>query len=192
MAARNPEPVTLRRGSVRLEPLAFSHVEGLFAATGDDDVWRWLSHRRPTSVAEMNDVVSSSLAMASRMPFAIVVDDVVVGSTSYYDIDVANERLEIGYTFLGKPWWRTQVNTTCKLLLLDHAFDDLGMGRVALRTDHRNERSQAAISRLGATREGVLRRHVRRPDGSFRDSVYYSILRDEWSLLRNPLIARLD
>jgi RimJ/RimL family protein N-acetyltransferase len=190
--ARFPEPVTLQRGPVRLEPLALSHAEGLFEATPDDEVWRWLSHSRPLSVAEMESVVAASLAMGSRFAFAIVVDGVVAGSTSYYDIDVPNERLEIGYTFLGKSWWRTRVNTTCKVLLLDHAFDDLGMGRVALRTDHRNERSQAAISRLGATREGVLRRHVKRPDGSFRDSVYYSILRDEWPLLRIPLMERLD
>jgi RimJ/RimL family protein N-acetyltransferase len=115
-----------------------------------------------------------------------------VGSTRFGDIDVPSERVEIGWTWLAPSRWRTPINTEAKLLQLAHAFDELGAGRVALKTDLRNARSQAAIERLGATREGVLRRHMRLADGFIRDTVYYSILRDEWPPIRDRLTARLE
>lgn len=115
----------------------------------------------------------------------------MAGWTSYLDIVPAHERIEIGGTAYGLAWQRTAVNTECKLLLLGHAFDDLGYGRVALKTDGSNERSLRAIERLGAVREGVLRRHRRRPDGTWRDTVYYSIRREEWPAVRDRLVARL-
>lgn len=108
------------------------------------------------------------------------------------DIDVVNERLEIGSTWYGRAHWRSAVNTETKLLLITHAFEELGMGRVQLKTDHLNVRSQEAIARLGARREGVLRRHRRRPDGTWRDTVYFSLLADEWPEARARLEARLD
>jgi RimJ/RimL family protein N-acetyltransferase len=114
----------------------------------------------------------------------------VVGTTSLGDVDVDNERIHLGWTLYGSRWWGTQVNPECKLLLLGHAFD-LGFGRVKIQTDAVNQRSQAAIARLGATREGVLRRHTRRADGTFRDTVVFSVLRDEWPQVRAGLEARL-
>ena len=115
----------------------------------------------------------------------------VVGTTSLGDIDVTNERAHLGWTMYGSRWWGTAVNPECKLLLLGHAFD-CGFGRVKLQTDAVNVRSQAAISRLGATREGVLRRHTRREDGTYRDTVVFSILADEWPQVRAGLERRLE
>jgi RimJ/RimL family protein N-acetyltransferase len=115
----------------------------------------------------------------------------VVGTTSLGDVDLVNERAHVGWTAYGPPWWGTAVNPECKLLLLAHAFDDCGLGRVKIQTDRINQRSQAAIARLGATREGVLRRHMRRADGSFRDTVVFSVITDEWPQVRAGLEARL-
>jgi RimJ/RimL family protein N-acetyltransferase len=114
-----------------------------------------------------------------------------VGSTRFGDIDVPSERVEIGWTWLAPSRWRSAVNSEAKLLQLTYAFDELGAGRVALKTDGRNERSQAAIERLGGVREGTLRRHMRMPDGFIRDTVYYSILAGEWPPIRDRLRARL-
>ena len=115
----------------------------------------------------------------------------VVGTTSLGDVDLTNERAHLGWTMYGSRWWGTQVNPETKLLLLAHAFEDCGFGRVKIQTDAANERSQRAIARLGATREGVLRRHTRRFDGTFRDTVVFSILRDEWPGVRTGLERRL-
>ena len=115
----------------------------------------------------------------------------VVGTSSLGEWDLTNERVHLGWTAYGPRWWGTVVNAECKLLLLGHAFDDCGFGRVKIQTDAMNARSQAAISRLGATREGLLRRHSRRPDGTYRDTVVFSVLRDEWPAVRAGLLARL-
>jgi RimJ/RimL family protein N-acetyltransferase len=115
----------------------------------------------------------------------------VVGTTSLGDWDLINERAHIGWTAYGPAWWGGNVNAECKLLMLGHAFEDCQFGRVKLQTDALNERSQAAIARLGATREGVLRRHQKRADGTFRDTVVYSVLREEWPDVRAALLARL-
>lgn len=127
------------------------------------------------------------------VPFAVIhrASGRAVGWTTYLDVDVPNERLEIGWTWYGRAHWRSAVNTESKLLLLAHAFEELGMGRVQLKTDRLNERSQAAISRLGARREGLLRRHRRRHDGSWRDTVYFSLLAEEWPEAKARLGARL-
>jgi len=116
----------------------------------------------------------------------------VVGTSSLGDWDLINERVHLGWTAYRPRWWGTAVNAECKLLLLGHAFDSCGFGRVKLQTDALNTRSQAAISRLGASREGVLRRHMRRADGTFRDTVVFSVLRDEWPDVRANLLGRLE
>jgi N-acetyltransferase len=191
-----PGAVTLQGAHVRLEPLQLDHCEGLAAATaGDEEVWRWLP-AFPADEPELRAVVEAALAdrdTGVRYPFAILEGATgrVVGSSSYLDIDVANERIEIGWTWLSRSVWRSAVNTAAKLLLLEHAFEELGYERVALKTHHLNERSQAAIARLGAVREGTLRHHMRHRDGSWRDSVYYSILSAEWPEVRDRLRSML-
>lgn len=182
MSATRPLPVTLTGDHVRVEPLALRHLDDLFAAGGDDDeVWRWLGPT-PRTPQELETKLAALLADASCVPFAVIhlASGRAAGWTTYLDIDVEHERLEIGSTWYGRAHWRSAVNTETKLLLLTHAFEELGMGRVQLKTDHLNERSQKAIARLGARHEGVLRRHRRRPDGTWRDTVYFSLLADEW------------
>ncbi|MEU5820929.1 GNAT family protein [Streptomyces sp. NPDC047803] len=194
MPATSPLPVILTGRHVRVEPLAPAHLDDLFAAGGnDDDVWRWLGTPTPRTPQELAYKLDALLADPSYVPFAVVHLETgqAVGWTTYMDIDVANERLEIGSTWYGRAHWRTAVNTETKLLLLTHAFEERGMGRVQLKTDHLNERSQRAIARLGARHEGVLRRHRRRPDGSWRDTVYFSLLADEWPEAKGRLTARL-
>ncbi|MFJ8075798.1 GNAT family N-acetyltransferase [Streptomyces sp. NPDC096176] len=197
MPAKTPSPVTLTGRHVRLEPLTEGHLPDLFAAGGkDDDVWRWQGGPTPQTEEELGDKLRELLAEAGQgryVPFAVIHRESgrAVGWTTFLDVSVHDERLEIGWTWYGRAYWRTAVNTEAKLMLLTHAFEDLGMGRVQLKTDHMNQRSQAAIARLGARREGVLRRHRLRPDGTWRDSVYFSILADEWPSTRARLEARL-
>jgi RimJ/RimL family protein N-acetyltransferase/nitroimidazol reductase NimA-like FMN-containing flavoprotein (pyridoxamine 5'-phosphate oxidase superfamily) len=191
------EPATLRGSHVTLEPLDLSHVDGLFAATADDEVWRWLSHRRPVDPDEMAAIVTSALDSAhagARVPWVQrdTATGEIIGTTSYYAVDPVNRAVAIGHTFMGRPWWRTGVNTESKLLLLRRAFDDLGAERVEWHTDIRNERAQRAIERLGASREGVQRRHRQRPDGSWRDTVLYSMTADEWPAARQRLSERVE
>lgn len=159
-------------------------------------VWQWQGGPAPQTEEEMGATLTVLMEEAERgecVPFAVIdrAGDQAIGWTAYMDIDAANERLEIGWTWYGRAYWRSAVNTEAKLLLLTHAFEDLGMGRVQLKTDHLNLRSQAAIERIGAQREGVLRRHRRRPDGTWRDTVYFSILAEEWPAAKKRLIARL-
>jgi RimJ/RimL family protein N-acetyltransferase len=187
------EPVTLRGRHVVLEPLDLSHVDGLFAATADDEVYRWLTRPRPADPAGMAAIVAEALDDPARVPFAqkSATTGEVVGTTSFYAPDPANRGIAIGYTMLGKPWWRTAFNSEAKLLLMRRAFDDLGAERVEWHTDIRNERSQRAIERLGAVREGVMRRHRLRPDGTWRDTVLYAMTADAWPAARERLTARL-
>ncbi|GGT47958.1 N-acetyltransferase [Streptomyces kurssanovii] len=197
MTAKAPSPVTLTGRHVRLEPLTEGHLSDLFAAGGkDEEVWRWQGGPAPQSEAELGDTLRELLAEAEQgryVPFAVIHlgSGRAVGWTTFSDVDVRDERLEIGWTWYGRAHWRTAVNSEAKLLLLGHAFEELGMGRVQLKTDHMNQRSQEAIARLGAQREGVLRRHRRRPDGTWRDSVYFSMLADEWPAAKERLEARL-
>lgn len=197
MPATTPRPVTLTGRHVLLEPLTTDRLDELFSAGGrDEEVWRWQGGPAPRTREEMDVKLRALLAAADRgayVPFAVIHREsgVAAGWTTYMDVDVDNERLEIGGTWYGRAYWRTAVNTECKLLLFTHAFEELGMGRVQLKTDHLNLRSQEAIARLGARREGALRRHRRRPDGTWRDTVYFSLLADEWPAAKAALAARL-
>jgi RimJ/RimL family protein N-acetyltransferase len=185
------EPVTLTGAHVTLEPAAERHLPDLLAAAQDDLVWAWLLWPRPKTEADVAAILDGERRIA--LPFAQVEAGTgrAVGITTYRDIDAQHRALEIGGTWLGRPWWRTAINTEAKLLLLRHAFESLRANRVALKTDIRNERSQAAIERLGAVREGVLRHQYIRPDGSLRDTVIYSIVPDEWPHVRARRGARL-
>ncbi|WFF03507.1 bifunctional pyridoxamine 5'-phosphate oxidase family protein/GNAT family N-acetyltransferase [Micromonospora sp. WMMD964] len=196
--ARTPwhDPVSLHGEHVRLEPLEVAHADELHAATADPEVWQHLAVAPPTAPSETAAVIGAALAAQHRGEQVAWVQrcaatGAVVGSTSYYEIDPQRRAVAIGHTFLGRPWWRTGINTEAKLLLLGRAFDELGAVRVAWHTDIRNVRSQAAIERLGATREGVLRMHRQRPDGSWRDTVQYAMTVDEWPNAQARLRERL-
>jgi N-acetyltransferase len=189
------EQVTLEGRLVRLEPLGTGHVAALWRIAQHPDIWTWMPWRMG-SQQDMAALVEKSLAardVGSALPFVQVWKETgeVYGSTSYLAIDLANRRLEIGATWLTPAFQRTAANTEAKLLLLAHAFDVLGCNRVEFKTDHLNARSRAAIRRLGALEEGALRAHMVRPDGTLRDSVYFSILRSEWPAVREGLLQRL-
>lgn len=184
---RNPQAVTLSQGRVRLEPWQPRHDADLLDAAQDDDVWRWLPSLRPRSVAEVGALRQTHPGLA----WAVVVDDRAAGSTSYLDVDTDVGGLEIGATWYRKDLWATEVNPTCKLLLLTYAFEDLGAGRVTLKTDSLNLRSQAAITKLGCLYDGTLRHHRRRPDGTIRDTAYFSLLAAEWPSAKARLESRL-
>lgn len=188
----NQHPV-LSGEHVRLEPLAPEHAKGLFEAGGDPAIWTWLSVRQPADVPASERLVEAILADSGRRAWAQV--DVrtgrVAGTTSYYQVSAAHRILTIGYTWIGADWQRTALNTEAKLLLLSHAFETLDAQRVAWETDIRNLRSQRAIERLGALREGVLRAHRIRPDGTSRDTVTYSMVKAEWPAARARLSERL-
>jgi len=185
-------PVTLEFNGVRLEPLALHHLDGLRAAAADGELW----NLRVTSVPAPQDTeayIRTALDMNNRVAFAVVdaSSDTVIGTTSYHDIMPAIDRVEIGYTWYAKSRQRSHVNTSCKLLLLSHAFDTLGCAVVGLRTDNFNYASQAAIERLGAKKDGVLRHHAPRRDGTVRDTVMYSIVRGKWHEIKSHLHDRL-
>ena len=186
------DPVTLEFNGVRLEPLALQHAGGLRAAAEDGELWKL----RVTSVPEPQHVESyirAALETPGRLAFAVIdaSSGVVIGSTSYHDIVPAVDRVEIGWTWYAKSRQRSHVNTSCKLLLLSHAFDTLGCAVVGLRTDNFNHASQAAIERLGAHKDGVIRHHHPRRDGTVRDTVMYSILRGEWPEIKSHLHDKL-
>lgn len=185
---------SLRGDLVALDPLRADDAAALFVAADDDAVFRWLSRTRPRTHDEMADWVADALASPVQHPWVQrdAASGDVVGTTSFYDVDERLRTVAIGHTWLSRRAWRTGINTEAKLLLLTHAFDTLGCVRVVWHTDHLNARSQAAIERLGATREGVLRKHRVRPDGTWRDTVTYSLLDEEWPDARAALAARLE
>ncbi|MGB7588072.1 MAG: GNAT family protein [Solirubrobacterales bacterium] len=190
------EPVELRGDLVVIEPLRTQHAADLLAAADADEVFAWLPYSRPANLEQARAWIDQALAERRanrRLPFAILSagDRSVIGSTSYWDFDAHNAHVEIGSTWLSRTSWRTGRNAEAKLLLMTHAFETLELERVSFRTDIRNERSQQAIEKLGAIKEGVHRHEMRRRDGSWRDSVHYSILRSEWPSARERLIARL-
>ena len=196
--ARSPwlEPVVLRGEHVLLEPLDLSHAEELYAALDDPEVWRYVGSPRPQSLDQMAGYVRAALdahQRGVRVPWVqrCAVTGAVVGTTSYYEPDDGLRSLEIGFTQLGRPWWRTGINTEAKLLLLTRAFDELDAIRVTWQTSTQNERSQRAIERLGATREGTLRSNRRRADGTWRESALYSMLASEWPNAQVTLRERL-
>jgi RimJ/RimL family protein N-acetyltransferase len=179
------EPVNLSGEFVAIEPLTAEHAAGLLAAADAEEVFTWLPYPRPADLRAARTWIADALAVRNadrRLPFAVLnaSDRDVIGSTSYWDFDAHNAHVEIGSTWLSQASWGTGCNAEAKLLLMTHAFETLGLERVAFRTDVRNERSQRAIERLGAVKEGIHRHEMRRRDGSWRDSVHYSILRAEW------------
>jgi RimJ/RimL family protein N-acetyltransferase len=191
----NPHPVTLEGYGLRLEPLSVEHHDGLVAAASDGNLWElWF-----TAVPEPGDTrayIENALAgqqAGHMLPWAVrdLASGMIVGSTRFHDIVVPIDRVEIGYTWYGSRWQRSHVNTGCKLLLLSHAFDALSCRVVGLRTDNFNLVSQRAIEGLGAKKDGVLRHHQARRDGTVRDSFMYSILASEWPDVRRHLELRL-
>jgi len=189
------QPVTLEGHGVRLEPMEATHAGELRDAASDGNLWElWF-----TAVPEPEKVdayIASALEgqKAGHMwPWVVreVTTGRIVGSTRYHDIVATIDRVEIGYTWYAKSWQRTHVNTACKLLLFQHAFDSLGCAVVGLRTDNFNFASQRAIERLGAKKDGVIRHHQARRDGSARDSMMYSVLMPEWPDVKRHLLLRL-
>lgn len=189
-------PVTLFGHGVRLEPLGPHHADDLARAVRDGRLWElWYTVvPEPEGMAAYIADALRGQAAGHMLPWAVreLETGTIVGSTRYHDVVADIDRVEIGYTWYAARWQRTHVNTACKLLLLTHAFETLGCAVAALRTDQFNFRSQRAIEALGAKRDGVLRHHKRRRDGSVRDSVYYSILAAEWPGVRRHLTARLE
>jgi len=188
----NPAPITLEGQYARLEPLDAKHAEALFAIGQEEKIWRYLLRPKLESVADAQGFVEEAhrvAATGSQLPFAIIdqKSNRVAGSTRYLDIRPNDRAIEIGWTWLGREFQRTAINSECKFLLLCHAFEDLGAVRVTLKTDGRNEQSQRALERLGAVREGVLRKHMALWDGYIRDTVYYSILDTEWPEVKRRL-----
>ena len=174
-------PVLLVGPHVRLEPMTVDHAPGLLAAADDDAVFEHLTLARPTDVGQARAAVERYLATPRLLPWVQVsAAGEVAGMTTFYDVDEDLRTVAIGHTWIGRRFWRTGLNTDAKRLLLEHAFGTLGCVRVVWHTDVRNERSQAAIARLGATREGVLRKHRRRRDGSWRDTVQFAMTDDDW------------
>lgn len=183
---------------VRLEPLNYGHTDDLFHICGnDEEVWRWLSQHNPTTRDAMHQIVMGALIerdAGEREPFAVILNKTqeAIGSTSFLDQVPQHRRVEIGWTFYGSAFWRSAVNTESKLLLMTEAFEVRGYDRVSLKTDIKNERSQAAILRLGAQHEGVLRHFVIRKDGTPRDTVFFSVLADEWPAVKERLQMALQ
>jgi N-acetyltransferase len=193
---KTPEPVTLEGHGIKLEPLSPDHTDGLIAAATDGKLWDLWFTSVPAP-AETAKYIADALVgqrEGHMLPWAVrdLTTDTIVGSTRYHDIVPSVDRVEIGYTWYSASRQRSHVNAACKLLLLTHAFETLGCQLVGFRTDNFNFRSQRAIEALGAKKDGVLRHHFRRRDGTVRDSVMYSILSSEWPGVRRNLVWRLS
>ena len=187
------EPVVLESGHVRLLPLGLEHEDGLRAAASDGQLWKL----RVTSVPEPDETlayIKTALQTDNRFAFAVTdsVSGEVMGTSSYHDILPAVKRVEIGYTWYAARYQRTYVNSTCKLLMMTHAFETLGCHVVGWRTDNFNVASQRAIERLGAQKDGVIRGHAMRRDGTIRDTVMYSMRAGEWPEAKAQLLFMLD
>ena len=189
------EPVTLEGRHVRLEPLSRAHHAALSAVGLDEELWRWI----PTPVhtpEEMSAYIATAIEEQVRgvsLPFALIEKsgNRAIGCTRYGNIDLTHHRVEIGWTWVAPAWQRTAVNTEAKYLLLKHAFETLGCIRVELKTDSLNERSRAAILRIGAHEEGTFRNHMITASGRIRHTVYFSILDSEWPDLKSSLQSKL-
>jgi N-acetyltransferase len=188
-------PVVLCGETIRLEPLSWSHLSALTEAGADEHLWEWtpVSAHTPELMREFVDDGLRQAERGAALPFTIVVaaDARIVGSTRLGNVDLANRRAEIGWTWVARPWQRTRVNTEAKYLLLHHAFETLGCIRVEFKADALNIQSRAAILRLGAKEEGVFRKHLITSTGRIRDTVWYSITDDDWPAVRDRLVARL-
>ncbi len=190
-------PITLTGNLVRLAPLSLDYLPDLTAAGKDESIWQYMRYGAVTDEAAMRRFIHYLLdlqALGADLPFAVIhlATGKAAGMTRYMNIEPANRALEIGGTWYGVDYQRTGVNTECKFLLLRHAFEDLDCVRVQIKTDLRNERSQRAIERLGAVKEGVLRDHMILPDGTLRSSVYYSILAQEWPGVKERLMGMME
>lgn len=197
MSRFDPTPRILEDEIVRLEPLSTDHAEELFHAGQEPDIWQYMPIPGFRTVEDTLAWIDESLAEQSKglhLPFAIVHkgEGRAVGSTRYLDIQRPHRSLEIGWTWIAPQFQRTAVNTECKFLLLRHAFEDLDTSRVTIKTDRRNERSQKAIERIGAKREGILRNHYIMWDGYVRDSVFYSVIDSEWPSVKAHLLGLLQ
>jgi RimJ/RimL family protein N-acetyltransferase len=186
--------VPLEAAGVRLEPIAEAHREGLRAVAQAPEIW---AHMPAPAMGEAFDLwFDASVRIAAAGVEAVWVvraphNGALVGSTRYLNIEAAHARVEIGHTWYAPSVWAGVVNPACKFALMQYGFVELGLNRIELKTDIRNTRSQAAIGKLGAKREGVFRAHMIRPDGSLRDTVYFSVVRDEWPAVSEGLRARL-
>ena len=182
-------PVTLVGRYVRLEPMTEAHVPALAEIGVGQDFWRFMLYGEMKTEADMRNWVLDILSRAGDLPFVAVhlASGRVAGATRYLNVSLKDRGLEIGGTWYGLDYQRTAVNTECKYLLLKHAFETLGAIRVQLKTDARNLRSQKAIERIGAVKEGILRKHMILPDGYIRDSVFYSIVDSEWEGVKSRL-----
>jgi RimJ/RimL family protein N-acetyltransferase len=191
----HPRPTTLEGHGIRLEPLTREHHDALQAAAADGKLWElWFtSVPEPDKVGAYIATALEGQAAGHMLAWAVreLESDTVIGTTRYHDIVPAIDRVEIGWTWYAKRWQRSHVNTTCKLLLFEHGFESLGCKVVGLRTDNFNFASQRAIERLGAKRDGILRHHQARRDGTVRDSYMYSVLASEWPDVRRHLLLRL-
>jgi len=189
------KPVDLEGYGVRLEPMAANHADGLREAVQDGRLWElWFTVVPEPDKCEAYITTALEGQKAGHMlPWVVreLKSGKLIGSTRYHDIVAPIDRVEIGYTWYAKSWQRTHVNTSCKLLLFQHAFETVGCAVVGLRTDNFNFASQRAIERLGAKKDGVIRHHQARRDGSARDSVMYSVLRAEWPDVKRHLMLRL-
>jgi N-acetyltransferase len=190
-----PRPIVLEGRDIRLEPLTSEHHDGLMAAAADGQLWElWFtSVPAPEQTRAYIETALAGQREGHMLPWGVreLKSGAIVGSTRFHDIVADIDRVEIGYTFYASSWQRSHVNTVCKLLLLEYAFDTLGCKVVGLRTDNFNFASQRAIEALGARRDGILRHHAARRDGTVRDTVAYSILAQEWPHVRRHLELRL-
>ena len=188
------KPVVLEGESLRLEPLGQQHAQGLYNRGRHAVDWAYMPRACFVDLADARQWVDEALADSTQLPFAIIesAKGKIVGSSRYLNIRGEHRALEIGWTWLGQDWQRTAVNTETKLLLLSHAFDRLGCIRVEFKTDSRNQRSQDALERIGAKREGVLRNHMIVPGGHYRDSVFFSVIDSEWPGVRSLLASRVE
>lgn len=190
------EPVIIEGEVVRLEPMTIEHLDALWAAGADESLWRLI----PTNVASLEDmrryidIALADLDKGIALPLVTIerLSGKVIGSTRFGNIDAANRRAEIGWTWINPAWQRTAVNTEAKLLMLTHAFETWNCIRIELKTDALNEQSRNAILRLGAKQEGIFRKHVICDTGRFRDSVYFSIIETEWPVVKENLRSRLQ
>ena len=191
-----PVPVVLERGSIRLEPMSEKHIPGLQEAARDGALWElWFTVvPAPDETATFVATALRGLEDGHMLPWAVrdLESGTVIGSTRYHDIATDVDRVEIGYTWYAQSRQRSHVNTTCKLMLLEHAFETLGCKVVGLRTDNFNFRSQKAIEALGARKDGVIRHHKARRDGTVRDTHMYSIILPEWPDVKRHLEFRLQ
>ena len=190
------EPVTLEGKHVRLEPLSLAHHAALCEAGLDEDLWRWIAApvRTPEEMRAYIETALSEQAAGTALPFATIerASGRAIGSTRYGNIDRPNRRVEVGWTWIARPWQRTAVNSEAKYLMLRHAFETLGCIRVELKTDALNERSRKAILRIGAKEEGTFRNHMITASGRIRHTVYFSILDSEWPQVKAWLEAKLQ